>query len=183
MKRTVRWWYATLVAALLYGLVGSSWLRPASEPAKVLAVGDQLTDARLFEMSGADAGDQRSTRIGELVGKQRCAVLLFFHSECSFCQALVPDWRNVSQMTDPSGLSLPVLWIGTSLKDKGARRFITHDSLATTWYSLESGAIADAMGVVGTPTAIVIDSGRQILGMVRPLPQQKSPFPQSCSVS
>lgn len=183
MKRTVHWWYATLVAALLYGLASSAWLRPASEPAIVLAVGDQLTDARLFEASGTDAGYQRSTRIGALVGRQRCAVLLFFHSECSFCQALVPDWRNISRMTDDSGLSLPVLWVGTSLRDKGARRFITYDSLATTWYSLESGAIADAIGVVGTPTAIVIDSDRRILGMVRPLPQQNSPLPQSCSAS
>ena len=137
----------------------------------------------LFETSGTDAGDQRGTHIGELVGRQRCAVLLFFHSECSFCQALVPDWRNVSHMTDEAGLSLPVHWIGTSLKDKGARRFITYDSLATKWYSLENGTIANAIGVVGTPTAIVVASNRQILSIVRPLPQQRSPLPQSCSAS
>jgi hypothetical protein len=79
-------------------------------------------------------------------------------------------------------MELEVAWIGISLKDRGGHRFIAHDSLANSWYSLESGSKAYSIGVAGTPVAMVVDAQRRVLAYVPPLPIQQNSFPEVCSI-
>ncbi|HEY2407395.1 MAG TPA: TlpA disulfide reductase family protein [Polyangiaceae bacterium] len=146
-------------AALLFGLIVLPWLgRHTKRPSSPL-VGNPAADFMLPAISGEPAGKQ--LRLSDQQGKT--VLLDFFASWCGPCRQQAPIVERVAQRIGAQSLS--VFAVDTSDQRADVEHYLEeHRPPYPVLFDGDNQA-AEAFGVTGLPTLIVIDKG----GIVRAL--------------
>jgi len=117
----------------------------------------------------ADQGDGGSVHSLSAIFRDRnvpCALVIYFRSTCSACQALAPAWADSTTVLVQE-IRMPVLWVGGD-RDASANAFLQEHHLPgrtishSDWSELgipfvPYGHIVDRSGVLVTATAVKRD--------------------------
>lgn len=163
-----------------------AWRYRASTPkisrpkiAKVVE-GDTLQDVAVtsYAIHSQITPPESMRSLQQLTGA-RCALFVFFDSNCSICQDISDDWSGRRTLVVGRD-TLPVRWIGTRVSDTGAVAFIRQHDLADEWYTLRSDKDAAALGIFGTPLVYLVDQSRVFRKRMKARPNAITALPVSC---
>ncbi|HJR19569.1 MAG TPA: PqqD family peptide modification chaperone [Actinomycetota bacterium] len=137
-------------AVVLSGRKGAALISaPVADPPPAPAGPPVGSDAPAFTLRGSSGS---TTGLGDLVGRGRSVLLVFFSPSCSPCAHIAPELARW-QRELPERLTVAVVTSGT---EEGARSSVETYGIAELLIDKER-SVAKAYGSAGTPGAVLID--------------------------
>ncbi|MDQ3864544.1 MAG: TlpA family protein disulfide reductase [Actinomycetota bacterium] len=127
-----------------------------SRPA-ALEVGDPVPEVRLPGLMGEEVS------LADLKGRK--TLLLFWSTECSFCQQMLPDLKEL-EATPPA--DAPEILIVSDGTEEDNRQMGLQSSVVLD----HEYAVEDAFGVEGTPSAVLVDEEGRMASEVAVGPEE-----------
>lgn len=143
----------------------------ADAKAKRAAAGRTAPDFTLTDLAG------RAHSLREL-RRDRHVLLIFWATDCVYCHALLPELKQAQRRYAGRGLRLAAINIGGEHREEVAAYVrdygVNYLTLTERAHNLD---VAEAYGVVGTPTLVLISPDGQVLYYGHKLPDLKRWLP------
>lgn len=177
MVRGAALFLAVLLAGqLLWPLVAGSeedtLVDSAFEP-RVVRIGDTLADLPVTVIPEAGTADLSRVPLSSLVAgsPEPCTVLIVYSVTCGACRRAAKAWKDAAPVVRDR-LAPAVRWVSLPDGEDRIRAFHEEFGLAAPGYRLGSGAAAQALGVIGTPTIYAVDRGLRVVRMPGASPEE-----------
>lgn len=165
----------TLGALLLFQgwrkLPVASEVMPPTAPLRAYAPGDTLFNAGISTGPAGDLGG-----FHDLL-RSSCTVVLFYHADCRYCEEAAPRWSGIRWVD-----GVPVRWVSLPDDYEEALAFADRFSLAKPIAMITDMASVRALGIYGTPMAIVADADGRFVGGARIFPDSMGSAVDECTL-
>ncbi|MBT8395453.1 MAG: hypothetical protein HKO65_10645 [Gemmatimonadetes bacterium] len=113
----------------------------------------------------------------------RCTIMIFFDSDCTFCRQVAEEWRGVREVKY-EGLTVPVKWTSVWANDLGAAQFVEQYGLPSPWYSMRGREDRMAFGITEWPKLYLLAPEGVFEGeLARDVPPDGTAPPDRCRPS